>query len=644
MDRFIGKKLDGRYEIQELIGVGGMANVYKARDVIDGRTVAVKILRDEHLENSELLRRFKNESKAIAALSHPNIVRIYDVSLSDRVPFIVMEYIDGITLKEYIDQQKVLKWKEAVYFTVQILRALQHAHDRGIVHRDIKPHNIMLLSDGTIKVTDFGIARISRSESRTITDKAFGSVHYISPEQAQGGVTDARSDVYSVGVMLYEMTTGKLPFEADNPVSVALKQIQIEPARPREINPDIPEGLESITMKAMQKDPTLRYQSAAEMLRDIDNFKKNPSISFEYQYLSNDEEDKKKIAKSIDKVREEPEELEERPKKKAPIVSVLAGVTFAFVLATAVFVFMLFKIYDPFKATPELEMPMLVGERYDTVIKTYEGKLDIQVVSEDYSDEYAKGVIYHQDPASGRTVKEGAVVKVKVSNGPEQLVVPDIVGQDQAVGIKMLDDKGITHEEVKEFSPTVAEGYIIRTTPEVGTEIDGSTVVTVYVSLGAEKKYIPVSDYTGLPFEDVKKMLAADGLKVGPVTQQDSDLPPGTVISQDPVSPALVEEGSYVNFVISSMPDTSEVSLMVKLPDYDQQVTVQAALDGEIVQEEKLTPSEVRVWNITFQGSGAGHVIIMINGNLYQGYDIDFDEGTSTLLPDEDMSDGFQIE
>lgn len=198
------------------------------------------------------------------------------------------------------------------------------------------------------------------------------------------------------------------------------------------------------------------------------------------------------------------------------------------------------------------------------------------------------------------------MVKVKVSNGPEQLVVPDIVGQDQAVGIKMLDDKGITHEEVKEFSPTVAEGYIIRTTPEVGTEIDGSTVVTVYVSLGAEKKYIPVSDYTGLPFEDVKKMLAADGLKVGPVTQQDSDLPPGTVISQDPVSPALVEEGSYVNFVISSMPDTSEVSLMVKLPDYDQQVTVQAALDGEIVQEEKLTPSEVRVWNITFQGSGAG--------------------------------------
>ena len=287
MDKYIGKRLDGRYEIRELIGVGGMAYVYKAYDTIDDRIVAVKILKDEFLANEEFTRRFKNESKAIAILSHPNIVKVYDVSFGDRLQYIVMEYIDGITLKEYIDQQKDIRWKEAVHFTVQILRALQHAHDKGIVHRDIKPQNIMLLPDGTIKVTDFGIARFARSDVRATSaeEKAIGSVHYISPEQARGEITDEKADIYSVGVMLYEMLTGQLPFEADNAVSIAIMQMQAEPKRPSEINSDIPEGLEEITLKAMQKDPAKRYQSAAEMLYDIDEFKRNPSIHFEYKYF-----------------------------------------------------------------------------------------------------------------------------------------------------------------------------------------------------------------------------------------------------------------------------------------------------------------------------------------------------------------------
>ena len=283
MDKYIGKKLDGRYEIRELIGVGGMANVYKAYDVLEDRIVAVKILREEYMDNDEFMRRFRNESRAISLLDHPNIVKVYDVIFSNRIQSIVMEYIDGITLKDYIDQEHVLRWKEAVHFTVQILKALQHAHDKGIVHRDVKPHNIMLLSDGSIKITDFGIARFSRSNTKTITDKAIGSVHYISPEQASGACTDARSDLYSLGVMMFEMLTGKLPFEADSLVSVAIKQIQSEPIRPRSINPDIPEGLEEIVMRAMQKDASKRYQSAAEMLHDIDEFKKNPSIVFSYK-------------------------------------------------------------------------------------------------------------------------------------------------------------------------------------------------------------------------------------------------------------------------------------------------------------------------------------------------------------------------
>ena len=284
MDKYIGRRLDGRYLVDELVGIGGMANVYKATDVSSGRTVAVKILRDEYVQNQELLRRFKNESKAVALLSHPNIVKVYDVNFSEKVNYIVMEYIDGITLKEYIEHKGALSWKESVYFTVQILRALQHAHDNGIVHRDIKPQNIMLLKDGSIKVTDFGIARFARSGMHTMTDKAIGSVHYISPEQAKGDVTDDRADLYSVGVMMYEMLTGRLPFEAESAVSVAIKHIEEAPRPPRSINSEIPEGLESIVLRAMQKNAADRYSSAAEMLRDIDSFKKDPSISFEYRY------------------------------------------------------------------------------------------------------------------------------------------------------------------------------------------------------------------------------------------------------------------------------------------------------------------------------------------------------------------------
>ena len=248
MENYCGKRLDGRYEIKEIIGVGGMAVVYKAYDNIDDRIVAVKILKEEFLSDEESRRRFKNESKAIAVLSHPNIVKVYDVSFGDRIQYIVMEYVEGITLKEYIEQQKVVNWKEAVHFVSQILLALQHAHDKGIVHRDIKPQNIMLLQDGTIKVADFGIARFSRDGTKTMTEEAIGSVHYISPEQARGEITDDKADIYSIGVVMYEMLTGQLPFQSDNAVSIAIMQLQQEAVPPRQINPHIPLGLEQITM------------------------------------------------------------------------------------------------------------------------------------------------------------------------------------------------------------------------------------------------------------------------------------------------------------------------------------------------------------------------------------------------------------
>ena len=289
MDNLIGKKLDGRYLIESLIGVGGMANVYKGRDIRTNNAIAVKVLKEEFLDNEELVRRFKNESKAISILDHPNIVKVYDVSVTDQLQYIVMEYIDGITLKEYLKQRGgALTWKEVIHFATQVLSALEHAHSKGIVHRDVKPQNIMLQADGSIKMMDFGIARFSRAQSQTVSDKAIGSVHYISPEQAKGDHTDARTDIYSVGVMLYEMLSGHLPFDGSGTVSIAIMQISEKPKPLAQVAPNVPEGLRQITEKAMEKDPADRYQSAAEMLAAIQAFKENPSIRFEYEYNTQD--------------------------------------------------------------------------------------------------------------------------------------------------------------------------------------------------------------------------------------------------------------------------------------------------------------------------------------------------------------------
>ena len=300
MDNAVGKMLEGRYLIEDLIGVGGMANVYKGIDTVEDRWVAVKMLRDEFADNEESLRRFRNESKAIYSLDHPNIVKIYDVLLDRRNPVIIMELVEGITLKEYIERSRVLAPDTAASLCVQLMQALRHAHDNGIVHRDIKPQNIIVKADGSIKVMDFGIARFALSQSRTMTDKAIGSVHYISPEQARGGVVDQRTDLYSAGVILFEMITGRLPFEADSPISVAIKQIEDRPLRPRELNPDIPEGLEDITVKAMCKDPDRRYQTAGEMLRDLRRFLQEPGVLFGYAELETAMERGSDIQRFID--------------------------------------------------------------------------------------------------------------------------------------------------------------------------------------------------------------------------------------------------------------------------------------------------------------------------------------------------------
>ena len=696
MDKYIGKRLDGRYLVDELVGIGGMANVYKATDVSNGRIVAVKILRDEYVQNGELLRRFKNESKAVALLSHPNIVRVYDVNFSDRVNYIVMEYIDGITLKEYIEHKGVLDWKEAVYFTIQILRALQHAHDNGIVHRDIKPQNIMLLKDGSIKVTDFGIARFARSGMHTMTDKAIGSVHYISPEQAKGDVTDNRADLYSVGVMLYEMLTGRLPFEAESAVAVAIKHIEEVPKPPREWNPDIPAGLESIVMRAMQKDAADRYASAAEMLRDIDSFKKDPSISFEYKYrtpsesaheariekevsgvqqasheegrhsarqakaggiaavFSNRKKDKKSERNGSSRSRNsssqrrrvarENEELTEEARKNTTskrgerrgLLTTLVGVTCAFVIGSMIFVGTMLLLNNPFERVEDIKVPNLLGLDYESIKDSVEyADFNIVVKESGYNAEYPVGQIYDQSPSEGRTVKSGATIEVKVSQGTELGTIPVVMGKDPDTVEGALRAEGftqITRSEV--YNNVVPSGLVCGINPGEGSEVATSTPISLQISQGPETKTAEVPDLGGLSLEKARTKLEKAGLKVGEITYRSSESSTDTVIGQDPVFGSQVSEGSYVNLTLSSGDrDIGSVQLYITLPENGSAtMTATAVQDGNVVMERQVQPNLTNVWKPTLTGYGTAEVEILLDGEHYRTYEVDFDEGTSTQI------------
>lgn len=636
VDRYLGKRLEGRYEIQELIGMGGMANVYKAWDSIDQQTVAVKILRDEYLTNEEFLRRFKNESKAIAVLSHPNIVKVYDVSFTNRVHSIVMEYIDGITLKDYIERQGALSWKEAIHFTLQILRALQHAHEKGIVHRDIKPPNIMLLQNGTIKVTDFGIARFARSEVKTITDRAIGSVHYISPEQAMGDNTDEKSDIYSVGVMLFEMLTGTLPFEAETAVSVAIKQIESQARRPTEINPNIPRGLEDITIKAMQKDARQRYQSAAEMIADIERFKQDPSIQFEYKYMTsnNPQATRKKYRRAINETRGEEEHRQQAPspkrRRRTPYLPILTGVTFAFVLASLAFVGMMVWLNNPFTQVPEIELDNLVGMKFETAKEQYADQFELvqEVVAS--NEEYGKGIIFEQDPKAGRTIREGSTVKVRVSDGQQIIRIPNFESRVAEQAILKLEELGLVVEERHQYHDEIPAGSVIYTDPSRDYEVAPGTKVIVHISLGPDEPATNVPNVKGLTIDRAKQLLESKGLRVGEVTEEDSADPEGTVIAQDPGAGSLQLEGTAVNLIISRGQESGfqRAFITVPLPELNQDCLLQAYRDGDLVHQEILNPAvDERNWKPWFEGDESDESVridIYVNEELYRSYEMDF--------------------
>lgn len=588
MDNYVGKRLDGRYEVQEIIGVGGMSVVYKAYDNVDDRIVAIKILKDEFLNNEEFKRRFKNESKAIALLSHENIVRVYDVNFGEKLQYIVMEYIDGITLKEYINKQNSITWNDAVYFMTQILRAVQHAHDKGIVHRDIKPQNIILLPNGTLKVTDFGIARFSRSETKTLTEQAIGSVHYIAPEQAKGEQTDERADIYSMGVVLYEMLAGKVPFDSENAVSVALMQVQANAEKLTQINPNIPKGLEQICVHAMQKNPDDRYQSATEMLLDIEEIIKNPNTVF--NYASNTESQTKSVPTvTDDRYNEEYDEAvdyeAERKHKKKMIAAVTVGVIV--LIAAVVGVIYMFTSGINTK-THTLEN--FVGYSYDELQNSNDYKYEF-VAEYQKTDEKEPGIILSQSPEAGSKITEGSTVTLVVAASEKDITMPNVYGLTLEMAEQTLKQSELSiFKAMKINSDTVEEGKVIYTDPKANSIVSGDQEITIYVSDGPSTttiEKIKIPDVIGLTKNGAREFLTKYGFTNVEFKTQDSTYPKDVVISQSPSVGSSAKATDKITVIVSTgvtttEPQTVDVTLDVLLPKIEgKSDTLTVELDGK---------------------------------------------------------------
>lgn len=674
MENMLGRMLEDRYLIEELIGVGGMANVYKAYDTCQQRPVAVKMLRDEYARSEEFLRRFRNESKAITSLNHPCIVKVYDVLLELDNPAIVMEFVEGITLKEYIERKGRVNYRVAVALTAQILSALEHAHQNGIVHRDIKPQNIIVRRDGSIKVMDFGIARVATSQSRTLTDRAIGSVHYISPEQALGGAPiDCRADLYSTGVMLFEMLTGRLPFEADSPVSVAIKQIEDKPLRPTEICPDLPKGLDDITLRAMAKSPADRYQTAGQMLGDLERFVDDPNIVFGYarkldcvsarsrtQQPTVSEPASRPAARkstasgilgsigakgkprTTGKSSEAPKtaaSAQQRKTRKKSGLAVLYGVTAAVFVFGMIFIGVMLYNCGFFTRVEEVDMPNLVGLSYDEIRNSSEYKklnFEFVIESQEFNAKYPQGVVFAQSPTSGKKVKEGAKVSLKVSTGAQSVTLTDFTNNEATLVYAKLNEMGLDYNPVEEISSVIPEGYVIRTYPARGEVVSAGTEITVYVSKGSGKAKVIVPDVTGNYVERARYTLEEEGFLVQ-VREEVSYVDEGTVLDQTPRYPAQVDEGSTISLTVAveTPSDDDEMVIFVWMPEnVEEEMLLTVEMDGEEVYSAVVLPSAQPQVKVSLTGTGTSEVCSYLNGRLLQVNEVDFEEGTSPRIED----------
>lgn len=576
MDQYIGKMLDDRYEILELIGSGGMANVYKARCHRLNRLVAIKILKSDLADNADFRRRFHDESQAVAQLSHANIVSVYDVSTNPDREYIVMELIDGITLKQYMERRGRMDWRESLHFITQIMRGLSHAHSRGIIHRDIKPQNIMVLRDGSVKVADFGIACLA-NQGQTLTQEALGSVHYISPEQARGDRIDARSDIYSAGVVLYEMLTGRLPFEGDSAVSVAIQHLSSVPLAPRDIDPSIPEPLELICMKAMNSDPNKRYASADAMIEDLEKFRRDPSVDMDYirQELTAPAADTEptmplptaQVASAVKKhtgeLRREREAEEEQPRRDKKSIAIIAGIFAAAVLLVVLLFKLILGDFGPAGSNKSYPVPDIRGKTVEEA-QEMEGVKDIfliEVQGTRTTEEYQPGQIVEQDPAAGRTRKSNLVIQVYVAAEPEKVPMKDLVGMEYRQARVLLTDMGldlkITTETVS--SDKYGADAVIETVPAADEPLVAGQTVILRVSTGPETVTVPT--FTGQDIANAVQNAQDLGLTVGEITYDTfSFAPQGQVIEQSIKPTDEVPGGTKISFTVSGQKNSDDAT------------------------------------------------------------------------------------
>ena len=576
MDQYIGKMLDDRYEILELIGTGGMANVYKARCHRLNRLVAIKILKSDLADNADFRRRFHDESQAVAQLSHANIVSVYDVSTNPDREYIVMELIDGITLKQYMERRGRMDWRESLHFITQIMRGLSHAHSRGIIHRDIKPQNIMVLRDGSVKVADFGIACLA-NQGQTLTQEALGSVHYISPEQARGDRIDARSDIYSAGVVLYEMLTGRLPFEGDSAVSVAIQHLSSVPLAPRDIDPSIPEPLELICMKAMNSDPNKRYASADAMIEDLEKFRRDPSVDMDYirQELTAPAADTEptmplptaQVASAVKKhtgeLRREREEEEEPPRRDKKSIAIIAGIFAAAVLLVVLLFKLILGDFGPAGSNKSYPVPDIRGKTVEEA-QEMEGVKDIfliEVQGTRTTEEYQPGQIVEQDPAAGRTRKSNLVIQVYVAAEPEKVPMKDLVGMEYRQARVLLTDMGldlkITTETVS--SDKYGADAVIETVPAADEPLVAGQTVILRVSTGPETVTVPT--FTGQDIANAVQNAQDLGLTVGEITYDTFGFAPqGQVIDQSIKPTSEVPGGTKISFTVSGQKNSDDAT------------------------------------------------------------------------------------
>lgn len=553
-DKYIGKILDDRYEIIELIGSGGMANVYKALCHRLNRYDAVKIMRDETAANTELRRRFRAESQAVAMLSHPNIVSVYDVSHNDDVEYIVMELIDGITLKQYLQKKSVLDPSEVLDFTIQTAKALEHAHSKGIIHRDIKPQNIMLLKDGMIKVADFGIASLENTVEEN-NGETVGSVHYIAPEQARGEAPDARSDIYSLGIVMYEMLTGRLPYVGNSDVEVAVKHMNTDPVTPRDIVPSIPEELERICLKAMNSNIDERYQTASEMLADLEQYK---AQSLAAHVLEDSE------AVLIDS--EEPPRRRAQRSRRSKKIALSSGILAVLLFVIIGFVFLNgYFLKDLFSDPVKVKVDNFVGRYYEDVIndKDYKKIYDFKVTFKvDLEHEY--GIILSQDPESGRSktvsdkdskiVVELVCAAETVDDQKRLLKVPNIVNHEREEAISMVQDAGFTYSLEQAPSDSITKGYVISTDPVAGAAADEGSEIKIIISTGPETVMTKVPQLKGLSKDAAIAKIESSNLSIGSISTAESDLDAGTVIDQNIAAGTEIEEHTKISITVSSGP------------------------------------------------------------------------------------------